>query len=605
MAKQMLEAELASRASDEYLSPEELLNISVFEGVKAANLQRYPGAVVLRKYRAGEMVCRQGEPGWTAFYLLPSRDLLTIRESQAQDAPSSDLEELRDQVKQISDGEEALGSLAQRDPGLVGLSPDQKLTRAAEVKSTDSELARLLTVAANSESLQACATVSLSVQSSKKQKATGGFVSRMVQGLLGTGSATETTKPKHIPIDGPVDLAYENPVATLHEGELFGEMSCLNRYPRSATVRVTRDCYMIEMLRNILELLQKNKAFKERMDAVYRRRVLESHLRALPIFNDLSDEQLLNLVGRVELVQKEPGEVIFAEGDPGDSIYVIRLGMVKVTQKGPGGDRVLAYRGRGEYVGEIGALHGAPRMATCTALDHPVVEGGKKRRSGRIELIRIKREDIEHLFDQVPKLRQAVELVAQERLKTDTPTEEPTLSLSTEYDHLGLMQGQKLMLIDLDRCTRCDECVRGCASTHADGRTRLLREGPRFGNYLVPSSCRQCLDPVCMIGCPVGSIHKGKTGQIIIEDWCIGCEICAKQCPYDSINMHSLSATGSGEEETVEVTQLAVVCDQCSSLADGTPSCVYACPHDAAIRVDARQFFAGELKPAVSSGNGS
>jgi Fe-S-cluster-containing hydrogenase component 2 len=96
-----------------------------------------------------------------------------------------------------------------------------------------------------------------------------------------------------------------------------------------------------------------------------------------------------------------------------------------------------------------------------------------------------------------------------------------------------------------------------------------------------------------MIGCPVGSIHKGGNGQIVIEDWCIGCEICAKQCPYDAINMHSLSRSGSNgatEGETVDVSQQAAVCDQCSSL-NGIPSCVYACPHDAAIRVDARSFF--------------
>ena len=35
------------------------------------------------------------------------------------------------------------------------------------------------------------------------------------------------------------------------------------------------------------------------------------------------------------------------------------------------------------------------------------------------------------------------------------------------------------MLIDLDRCTRCDECVRACANTHDDGHSRLFLVGPR------------------------------------------------------------------------------------------------------------------------------
>ena len=73
-----------------------------------------------------------------------------------------------------------------------------------------------------------------------------------------------------------------------------------------------------------------------------------------------------------------------------------------------------------------------------------------------------------------------------------------------------------------------------CADAH-DGVTRLIREGLRFDKYLVATSCRQCRDPLCMVGCPVGSIRRRNSLEVIIEDWCIGCGLCAKNCPYGNI----------------------------------------------------------------------
>ena len=101
----------------------------------------------------------------------------------------------------------------------------------------------------------------------------------------------------------------------------------------------------------------------------------------------------------------------------------------------------------------------------------------------------------------------------------------------------GLMEAQSLLILDLDRCTRCDQCVRACADAH-DGVSRLIREGLRFDKYLVATSCRQCRDPLCMVGCPVGSIRRRNSLEVIIEDWCIGCGQCANNCPYGNINMH-------------------------------------------------------------------
>src|SRR5437764_6326719 len=88
-------------------------------------------------------------------------------------------------------------------------------------------------------------------------------------------------------------------------------------------------------------------------------------------------------------------------------------------------------------------------------------------------------------------------------------------SLSTFLEQ-ELMQGQNLLLLDLNKCTRCDECVRACVATHEDGETRLVRHGLRFENFLVPTSCRACVDNLCMTNCPVWSIRRTGTLNIVM-----------------------------------------------------------------------------------------
>ena len=68
-------------------------------------------------------------------------------------------------------------------------------------------------------------------------------------------------------------------------------------------------------------------------------------------------------------------------------------------------------------------------------------------------------------------------------------------------------------------------------------------------------------------------------------------------------NEQQLSLLGE-DAEVKKVTNRAVVCDMCSSLSSGEPSCVYSCPHEAAIRVNARGFFFESEEISGVSGNG-
>ncbi|MBN8646219.1 MAG: cyclic nucleotide-binding domain-containing protein [Planctomycetes bacterium] len=438
----------------------------------------------------------------------------------------------------------------------------------------------------------------------------GGGLMAFIGSLFGQKKARST--PDHeagkvVTIDASVDLDYGSLAATIGPGNLFGEMSCLNLAPRSATVVAQTRCVMLEILRNMYGELEKGKTFKERQDKLYKDRALSNHLRGSPLLEGVPDETIARLKDVAELVSFDPGKPVFAEGDKSDAMYLVRRGQVRISKKFPGGERGLAYLTKGDVFGEMGMVRGTPRSASATAADHPVVEGaGRTRRSAKVELVKIKTEDFDRVLAGYPEVRARLVKIAEQRdaEQSESKARITPSVYSQEVENLGLLQGQNLMLIDLEKCTRCDQCAKACGEAHDDGLSRLIREGPRFDKYLVPSSCRMCMDPVCMIGCPVASIRKAKDLNIVIEDWCIACGVCAKQCPYNSIQVRPLTdfATHAhgGEKfgdkgEVTEVTDRAVVCDQCSTLPTG-PACVYACPHDAALRVNGMEFLSARSK---------
>jgi len=490
---------------------EELLQIPIFKGVSGTFLELNRGAIVKRRYRKGEIICREGEFGSTAFYIVEG---------------------------------------------------------AAKV------------------------SISTPIAHVKTQGGAKGFFKRLTSTLVDRREDVrdEETRDRTIPIDASVDLNYGNPVASLGPGDLFGEMTCLNFYPRSATVRAESGVVAYEMLRNVLDIMMKNKTFRAQIDANYRNRALENHLRGVPMFSDLSPDFIEHLKQRVELQRFTPGEIIARQGDPADCFYLVRIGFVKISENYSGGEMVLAYLSRGDYFGEIGLLEGGVRTAMCTALDH-------------VELVRIGGDDFRQMVTLFPTVRKGLEQVAAERRLANEQRLKTVRSVPLDqFLSQGLMEAQSLLVLDLQKCTRCDACVNACADAH-DGVTRLVRDGLRFEHYLIATSCRQCRDPLCMVGCPVGSIRRRNSLEVIIEDWCIGCGLCARNCPYGNINLHPFEVMNEDPDRLgglkAVVKQKATSCDLCTNLEE--PSCVYACPHDAAHRVDPKVFFADTI--GQSSGN--
>jgi CRP-like cAMP-binding protein len=529
--------------SGEPLSVEQLIeHLPALKEVPAAQLDKYAkGAAVLHRYRKGQTVCVEGEFGSTAYYIVSGTVEISIQNPLAhlRTSPAA---------------------------GLFGRS-----------------------------------------------------MARMKSFLLNDGQdkRAEAHERKFIGIDANVDLPMSKPIAELGPGELFGEMTCRTFQPRSATVIAREECVMVEMLRVILDMLVgtrqiseaskatakavkvptfKGTSFKAQMDEKYRQRSLETHLRSVPLFGSVGEEFLRYLKDKVELVSYNQSEVICKEGEEADAFYLIRSGMVRISQAMPGGEMVRTYLSRGDYFGEIGLLRSIKRIATCTALD-------------AVDVVKVPGAEFSLMLEKFPGVRAQLEPVAEARMAATKSRVAPAGLGLDDYLNQGLFEAQNLLLIDLDNCTRCDACVQACAKAH-DGISRLLRDGLRYDHFLVATACRSCRDPLCMTQCPVGSIRRKENLEIIIEDWCIGCGKCAELCPYGNINMHPLEVVKEVRTEvkspnpnippTVKVekkkstTYKANTCDLCTQLS--VPSCVYACPHDAAKRVDPQRFFGDALE---------
>ena len=91
-------------------------------------------------------------------------------------------------------------------------------------------------------------------------------------------------------------------------------------------------------------------------------------LRRIPLFADLSEEDLKQLHKMAETISIPAGQLVLREGDQGDSLYVVLAGELEVTKRQGGQDVLLALYKPGQFFGEMALLEQAPRSASVRTL---------------------------------------------------------------------------------------------------------------------------------------------------------------------------------------------------------------------------------------------
>jgi CRP-like cAMP-binding protein/Fe-S-cluster-containing hydrogenase component 2/thioredoxin reductase len=403
-----------------------------------------------------------------------------------------------------------------------------------------------------------------------------------------------------------VELDATDPSITVEipQGSIVGEVGLISGRKRGATVRAETGAIVIEIPRNAaLKLMSVVPAAKREITRISTERQLLQMLGS-----SVTSEDLVEVLATAEIQSVKAGEAIIKEGEESYDIFVIRQGSM-VVEKDIGGKPVfLSYLPAGSYVGEMALIDGGRRTATVrAAIKSEVIKLGGDAFRALLE----RKPELLRRFEHDMAARHELTAFIEERKDGFGGVIDLYSSIAGFLVKEGIGEATDLLLIDEKLCVGCDNCEKACADAH-EGLSRLNREaGKTFAHLHVPTSCRHCEHPHCMADCPPNAIHRGPDGEVYIDETCIGCGNCQRNCPYGVIRMDKvppkkpnlllwlLGGLGPGPGEppkkwteqrvSPETPKKAIKCDMCSGI-EGGPACVRACPTGAAIRVAPEEF---------------
>lgn len=404
-------------------------------------------------------------------------------------------------------------------------------------------------------------------------------------------------------------------------GDWFGEVSTHSHHPALATYRATGQTQVALLEARLFgRLFAEDAGFKERIGEGYRDN-LALHLRLSSLCRDLDERALQALQANAELVSYEDGEVVATAGDPADSVFLVRAGAVACYVEKNGAERVLAfYKGNatfGEHtlLGDAGRWPANYRALTATSL------------------VRLPRKTFERLAEpaRAGLRRAANRLIGREDAAAVEAGDAAQLGDRRLLDELFVMveresvKGGRALVIDRNRCVRCNMCVESCVAVHDDGIPRLSKVGtPVLTDEVLVTACYHCETPQCMLSCEYAAIRRDPQGRVRFEyDNCVGCAGCIDGCPYGVIRLvepkplpqprtflQSLplvgrwfggAPAGAGGEAAMPTHSVGaggkqspvggktIKCDLCAGLP--FEACVYNCPTTAILRKQPQQLF--------------
>jgi CRP-like cAMP-binding protein len=180
-------------------------------------------------------------------------------------------------------------------------------------------------------------------------------------------------------------------------------------------------------------------------------------LRTVPIFSCLRGDAILSLERRLKLSHYRRHEVLVWQGEPSESLYLIRRGVVGITHLPQlvAKPQLLTFLKPGDLLGEVGLLCGSSRSATATALSD-------------VEAYMLSRDDFHDLLHRVPELTMELAKMLGQRLR------------ATNARIRGDSQGQLAIIIGTAPGIGCTSlgCALATTLAHQTGKPTVYTEYP-------------------------------------------------------------------------------------------------------------------------------
>ncbi|MBL1353430.1 MAG: cyclic nucleotide-binding domain-containing protein, partial [Zetaproteobacteria bacterium] len=196
--------------------------------------------------------------------------------------------------------------------------------------------------------------------------------------------------------------------AHLSDGDFFGEAAFMSRTSRIDTAIAESEVKILIIKRDTFDAwVASYPNIQSTVESFYSERVLARALAINPLFKDIPIGLRVELAESFKLCHFNTGEEVICENAPGDSIFLIRSGHVKVFMTDPKAPLQWIDLGEiheGSFFGEVSLLTGKPRTASVLAICP-------------VELMELSKKDFDHIVERFPSVKRVVTRFQKKRVQ--------------------------------------------------------------------------------------------------------------------------------------------------------------------------------------------